>query len=193
MFDEEARRAVVEVRKIKWEKYGCWQENVMPYRMSELARWCLRSVIRRVVVPLIMRRNLRPLILHIICGIPRLIYCRRLNVTGAWVDDVTAGFPVNQREWQLPFHHLCPCTEEKRHGVMADESQEEGPLFSTLIRVMSTGDKYGGMSSVSEKEVEEGTGCGSLFRNRVPDIDTLFVMDNYILYHYLSLSNTLFH
>lgn len=38
------------------------------------------------------RNELRPLIPHIISGIPQLIYCSCLNVTGAWVDDVTAGF-----------------------------------------------------------------------------------------------------
>lgn len=42
--------------------------------------------------------ELRPLILHIITGIPRLIYRYWLNVTGAWVDDVTAGIPVNRGE-----------------------------------------------------------------------------------------------
>ena len=35
--------------------------------------------------------ELRPLILHIISRIPRLIYRCLLNVTGPWADNVTAG------------------------------------------------------------------------------------------------------
>lgn len=51
--------------------------------------------------------KLRPLILHIISGIPRLIYRCLLNVTGAWADNVTAGDSRQPRRMtitiRLPF------------------------------------------------------------------------------------------
>lgn len=90
----------------------------------------MRGVLLSAFCPLLPLQHsrlscqLRPLIPHVSYGIPQLIYCSCLNVTGLWVDNVTMGFLLT-KENDNCILLLLPSREENCIRAVVDESPEE--------------------------------------------------------------------